>query len=155
MKYSYAPLVLALGASAVSIKRDSCIFTLTSSGGESGTVGQLSDGQNRVGGGLPTGYYTFSNGQITDSEGRGCILTPPTTQFQCDSSAIPTSGFSISSSGQVEYNVGVLLHTPARSCSMGVERSETRLASLSCWLAPKTYLRSLSFQNKKPMCKLC
>ena len=34
----------------------------------SGSLGQLSDGQNRVGGGLPTGQYCIdSSGAITDS----------------------------------------------------------------------------------------
>ncbi|TVY75844.1 putative but2-like protein [Lachnellula suecica] len=103
MKYSVSTLAFALGASAVSIPRD-CTFTLSASGGQSGTVGQLSDGQNRVGGNNPTGTYTISNGQITDSQGRGCILTPPTTQFQCDVGATPTGGFAIGTQGQVTYN---------------------------------------------------
>jgi hypothetical protein len=34
----------------------------------------------------------------------GCILTPPTTQFQCDVGASPTTGFAISSGGGVTYN---------------------------------------------------
>ncbi|KAL1600367.1 hypothetical protein SLS59_005994 [Nothophoma quercina] len=44
------------------------------------------------------------NGGFTDSNGRGCILTPPTTQFQCDVGASPTTGFAIGSSGSVTYN---------------------------------------------------
>jgi Ubiquitin 3 binding protein But2 C-terminal domain len=103
MKYALATVAFGLGvASAATLPRDSCSFTLTASGGQSGTVGQLSDGQNRVGGSNPKGTYTISNGQITDSQGRGCILTP-TTQFQCDVGATPTGGFFICN-GQVEYN---------------------------------------------------
>ncbi|KUJ09205.1 uncharacterized protein LY89DRAFT_690265 [Mollisia scopiformis] len=106
MKYTLATLALGGLASAAGIPRDtcSCKFTITASGGQSGVVGQLSDGQNRIGGGNPTGEYCINNGQITDSQGRGCILTPPTTQFQCDTGATPTSGFSLGSNGQVEYN---------------------------------------------------
>jgi hypothetical protein len=103
MKYSVSTLALALGASAVSVPRD-CTFSLSASGGQSGTVGQLSDGQNRIGGNNPKGTYTIKNGQITDSQGRGCILTPPTTQLQCDVGATPSGGFAIGSNGQVTYN---------------------------------------------------
>jgi len=71
---------------------------------------------------LPAGKYSLCGGVLTDSQGRGCILTPPTfvstnpilyghllivfsrTQFQCDAGAKPTYGFSISSSGQILYN---------------------------------------------------
>jgi len=114
MKYAFASLAFGLGASAALLRRDQCSFTITASGGESGTVGQLPDGQNRigqlpdgqnrVGGNLPTGSYSISNGQITDSQGRGCILTPPTKQFQCDEGATPTGGFSIGSNGQIYSN---------------------------------------------------
>lgn len=79
MKYTLSVAALALGASAAFIPA-SCTFSLTASGGANGVVGQLGDGQNRVGGSLPKGTYSISNGQITDSHGRGCILTPPTTQ---------------------------------------------------------------------------
>ncbi|PQE08413.1 GPI anchored cell wall protein [Rutstroemia sp. NJR-2017a BBW] len=115
MKFS--TLVFAVGASAATIRRDQCSFTITASGGQSGVVGQLSDGQNRIGGGHPTGTYTISNGQITDAAGRGCILTPSVEQFQCDSGATPTSGFSISSSGQVLYSGSSTFYACAASDS--------------------------------------
>lgn len=95
---------LAAGASAAILPREQCTFGLTASGGAQGQVGQLSDGQNRVGGGHPTGSYSLNNGAITDSQGRGCILTPPTTQFQCDMGATPSTGFSIGGNGQLEHN---------------------------------------------------
>jgi hypothetical protein len=83
-------------------------FHLTASGGKSGVLGQLDDGQNRVGQtcGLATeqATYCLSNGGLTDSNGRGCILTPPTTQFQCDVGAAPTIGFSVNSNGDLTYN---------------------------------------------------
>lgn len=67
---------LAVGANALALRGDSCCFKLTASGGASGTVGQLNDGQNRIGGGLPPATYCISpDGTITDSSGRGCILT--------------------------------------------------------------------------------
>lgn len=105
--YSYiTALALAGGASARVLPRgqDGCCFQLKASGEQSGMVGQLGDGQNRIGGGYEPATYCINNGGITDSNGRGCILTPPTTQFQCDSGAQPTEGFSISGQGEVEYN---------------------------------------------------
>lgn len=105
MKYAFAPLALGLSANAL-VARDysqQCV-QLKASGGASGILGQLDDGQNRIGGGHPTGCYCLSSGGFTDSNGRGCILTPPTTQFQCDVGAKPTTGFSIGSDGGVTYN---------------------------------------------------
>ncbi|GAB7355894.1 hypothetical protein MBLNU459_g6542t1 [Dothideomycetes sp. NU459] len=108
MKAVYTSLGFALGASAALISRDHCCFSLTASGGKSGVVGQLGDGQNRIGqmAGLAntSPQYCINNGAITDGSGRGCILTPPTTQFQCDMGASPTSGFSVNSNGDLAYN---------------------------------------------------
>jgi hypothetical protein len=74
--YSFVTLSLVLGASAfTAVPRSSCSFELTASGGQSGTIGQLSDGQNRIGGGLSPSTFTIDNGGITDAAGRGCILT--------------------------------------------------------------------------------
>jgi hypothetical protein len=103
---TFVALSLILGASAFAVPRSSCSFELTASGGESGTIGQLSDGQNRIGGGLSPATFTINNGGIIDSEGRGCILTrkyiPNSTsfiadsfiasveQFQCDQGVGPT-----------------------------------------------------------------
>ncbi|KAF2722486.1 hypothetical protein K431DRAFT_211176, partial [Polychaeton citri CBS 116435] len=91
-------------SAAALLPRDRCCFQLTASGGVSGSVGQLNDGQNRVGGGYSPATYCINGGSIIDNNDRGCILTPPTTQFQCDQGATPTSGFTISSSGQIQYN---------------------------------------------------
>ncbi|KAF3052451.1 hypothetical protein E8E11_009127 [Didymella keratinophila] len=104
MKYAFAQVVFGLGANALVAREASQCIQLKASGGQSGVLGQLGDGQNRVGGGHPTGCYCLSNGGFTDSNGRGCILTPPTTQFQCDVGASPTTGFAIGSSGSVTYN---------------------------------------------------
>lgn len=75
---TFAAVAATLVASANAlVGRDgSCCFHLSASGGASGSIGQLSDGQNRIGGGLPVGQYCIgSNGGITDGQGRGCILT--------------------------------------------------------------------------------
>ncbi|KAJ5201985.1 uncharacterized protein N7498_006648 [Penicillium cinerascens] len=106
MKTFVTLAAFAAGSNALVSRGDSCCFHLTASGGASGSVGQLSDGQNRIGDSSlsPAQYCINSSGGITDSHGRGCILTPPTTQFQCDQGASPTTGFSVSSSGQLEYN---------------------------------------------------
>jgi hypothetical protein len=71
--YALVALSFVLGATAVSPR--SCSFGLTASGKQSGTIGQLSDGQNRIGGGLVPATFTIDNGGITDAAGRGCILT--------------------------------------------------------------------------------
>ncbi|KAJ4296191.1 hypothetical protein N0V90_006235 [Kalmusia sp. IMI 367209] len=104
MKYAITPLAFAVGSSALAIRQSQQCVQLQASGGASGTLGQLSDGQNRVGGGYGAACYCLdSNGGFTDSNGRGCILTPPTTQFQCDEGASPTNGFAING-GSVTYN---------------------------------------------------
>merc|ERR1712087_1013208 len=107
MHAAFAAAGLALGASgAVLPRQQGCCFSLTASGGQSGTLWQLSDGQNRIGGqgGDGAQYCISSDGTITDGSGRGCILTPPTTQLQCDTGAMPDSGFSVSSNGQLQHN---------------------------------------------------
>ena len=106
MMYSYIAAAALAGSVSGSVlpRTDGCCFQLTASGGKSGTIGQLGDGQNRIGGGYAPATYCIQNGEITDSNGRGCILTPPTTQLQCDVGATPTKGFSISGSGEVDYN---------------------------------------------------
>jgi len=104
MKYAFAQVAFGLGANALVAREASQCIQLKASGSQSGVLGQLGDGQNRVGGGHPTGCYCLSNGGFTDSNGRGCILTPPTTQFQCDVGASPTTGFAVGSSGSVTYN---------------------------------------------------
>jgi hypothetical protein len=77
--YAIAVLPLIAGASALTIPRankETCDFTLTASGGKSGTIGQLHDGQNRIGGGLPPHHFKIHDGGITDDSGeKGCILT--------------------------------------------------------------------------------
>jgi hypothetical protein len=69
----------AASAQALVSRDTSCCFHLTASGGASGPVGQLGDGQNRVGGdsgSLPEGQFCINtDGSITDGSGRGCILT--------------------------------------------------------------------------------
>lgn len=106
MHLKTSALAFAVGSSSAFVvpRGDSCCFEITASGGESGTVGQLTDGQNRIGGGYSPATYCIKEGGITDSNGRGCILTPPTTQWQCDVGASPTTGFSISGQGGIEYN---------------------------------------------------
>jgi LysM repeat protein len=52
-----------------------CMFTIMSSGDISCPAGQLSDGQIRLNGSYPSAEFTIANSQITDSSGRGCIIT--------------------------------------------------------------------------------
>ncbi|KAJ5128891.1 hypothetical protein N7526_007057 [Penicillium atrosanguineum] len=106
MKTFITLAAFAAGTNALVGRGDSCCFHLTASGGASGSIGQLSDGQNRIGDdSLSSADYCInSSGGITDSNGRGCILTSSTTQWQCDEGASPTTGFSIASNGELEYN---------------------------------------------------
>lgn len=115
-------LALTAGANALITRTAPCCFHLDASGAVTGSVGQLSDGQNRVGGGLTPAQYCIADGGITDANGRGCILTrtftssfrmsliitdllpAPTSQFQCDVGASPTTGFSVGCDGTVAYN---------------------------------------------------
>lgn len=64
-------------AHALAGRSQVCCFHLTASGGASGEVGQLSDGQNRIGDNSlsPAEFCISSDGSITDGSGRGCILT--------------------------------------------------------------------------------
>ncbi|PIG90344.1 GPI anchored cell wall protein [Aspergillus arachidicola] len=105
MKNFATVAALAAGANAFVGRSNNCCFHLTASGGDSGTVGQLDDGQNRIHGGLQEAEFCIdSKGALTDGNGRGCIITGPTTQFQCDEGATPMTGWSIDSQGQVSYN---------------------------------------------------
>ncbi|KAJ8064805.1 hypothetical protein OCU04_007115 [Sclerotinia nivalis] len=99
-----ASLAFAVGASAASIRRDTCSFTLTASGGASGIVGQLDDGQLRILGGHPTATFTISNGATTDSKGRPCYLTSEANQYQCDAGMTATDGFAIGASGTYSHS---------------------------------------------------
>ncbi|KAF7874825.1 hypothetical protein EAF04_001999 [Stromatinia cepivora] len=105
MKYSApASIAFVVGASAASIRLDTCSFTLAASGGESGIVGQLEDGQLRILGGHPTATFTISNGTTTDSKGRPCYLTSEANQYQCDTGMTATDGFSIGASGTYSHS---------------------------------------------------
>lgn len=68
---------LVAGANALVGRGDSCCFHLTASGEAGGPLGQLSDGQNRIGDNSlsPSQFCIDSTGSITDGSGRGCILT--------------------------------------------------------------------------------
>ncbi|OGE58040.1 hypothetical protein PENARI_c001G05191 [Penicillium arizonense] len=106
MKNFITLAAFAAGSNALVGRSDTCCFHLSSSGGASGELGQLSDGQNRIGDSTLSAaqYCIDSKGAITDNKGRGCILTPPTTQLQCDEGATPTPGFSINSNGKLVYD---------------------------------------------------
>ncbi|KAK4502328.1 hypothetical protein PRZ48_005753 [Zasmidium cellare] len=99
-----AALVAAVSGSIIPRSSEECCFQISASGGVTGTLGQIYDGQNRVGGGYAPATYCLKNGGLFDKNGRGCILTPPTTQWQCDEGAAPTYGFSIGPNGSAQYN---------------------------------------------------
>ncbi|RFU26063.1 hypothetical protein B7463_g10272, partial [Scytalidium lignicola] len=79
MKSFVVVAVLALAglaqSSPFSCTNSTCCFGLTASGGQNGTVGQLDDGQTRIGGGLPPSKFCITGTSIKDSQGRGCLIT--------------------------------------------------------------------------------
>lgn len=96
MKSFIAIATLAASANALVGRSDSCCFHLTASGDKSGSLGQLSDGQVRVGdNSLSAAKFCLSGGVITDSEGRGCVVT----------SKIPSSCPTLSSSMANRYRL--------------------------------------------------
>ncbi|EKD17933.1 uncharacterized protein L3040_004473 [Drepanopeziza brunnea f. sp. 'multigermtubi'] len=103
---SFISLALVAGTNAIVTRWAPCCFHLSASGAITGTVGQLDDGQNRVNGGLSSAEFCIADGAIKDTNGRGCIITPQVTQYQCDDGVPPASGFSIGSDGTLAYNGG-------------------------------------------------
>ncbi|KAF2088791.1 hypothetical protein K490DRAFT_72501 [Saccharata proteae CBS 121410] len=105
MKTFVATLTLAIGTTALVSRASNCCFGISIDGGPSGSIGELSDGQVRCGQGLPASTFCIdSNGGLTDQNGRGCLLTQPTTQFQCDAGANPTPDFGVGCDGTVSRN---------------------------------------------------
>ena len=67
-------MVLTVSIDALIARNGNCCFQINAAGagGAEGSVGQLPDGQNRVGGGLtPATYCIDSNGAITDER---CVI---------------------------------------------------------------------------------
>ncbi|KAK2623631.1 hypothetical protein QTJ16_006812 [Diplocarpon rosae] len=95
-------LVASVSSSPL-VQRSSCWFGITASGEQSGSLGQLDDGQIRIGGGLAPASFSITNGAITDGDGFGCILTDDVEQFQCDQGKSPITGFSIGDNGSLSY----------------------------------------------------
>ncbi|KAI9662638.1 MAG: hypothetical protein M1831_002681 [Alyxoria varia] len=97
MKSAIAALSLLSSTTALVTHNTPC-------GGPGGPVGQLDDGQNRIGQSLHPATYCIEHGKLIDAHGRGCILTPPTTQWQCDVGASPDGGFAIGSDGALSHD---------------------------------------------------
>ncbi|KAJ4994206.1 hypothetical protein SVAN01_00035 [Stagonosporopsis vannaccii] len=105
MKCAFVSVAFSLGANALVARQNSQCIQLKASGEQSGVLGQLDDGQNRIGGDNAIGCYCLNgDGAFTDSKGRGCILTPPTAQFQCDVGASPATGFKVDDNGSVTHD---------------------------------------------------
>ncbi|KAH6653344.1 ubiquitin 3 binding protein But2 C-terminal domain-containing protein [Truncatella angustata] len=92
------------GAHALATREAGCSLTFTTGGALSYPVGQISSGQTRAGGGLSAVSLTLESTSLTDSQGRGCWWTPPSTVLQCDVNQVPDSGFEIGCDGSVSYN---------------------------------------------------
>ncbi|KAF2835267.1 hypothetical protein M501DRAFT_1020042 [Patellaria atrata CBS 101060] len=108
MVKAFTPFAFALGASAAAIKRggygEKHCFNVYAVDGAWSALGQLDDGQVRIGGGHGVSTFCVEDGVVTDSHGRGCIVTPETSQIQCDAGAKGTPGFSCESGDLVTYH---------------------------------------------------
>ncbi|CRG90119.1 hypothetical protein PISL3812_07160 [Talaromyces islandicus] len=105
MKLIVVATAIIATTNALATGNATCCFTLSASGGKSGPVGQIDDGQTRIGNGSQPGQFCIdSSGAIIDGKKRGCFLTPPTSQLQCDEGATPEAGFSVDSSGRLHHN---------------------------------------------------
>ncbi|POS81897.1 hypothetical protein EPUL_006175, partial [Erysiphe pulchra] len=96
-------LTLAFAAT-VAKAYNACHFGLVAHGRHSGPVGQLRDGQLRLGGYYPQASFTIQDGGVTDDLGRGCILTPEIQQYQCDAGVKAAGGFAIEENGVLSHN---------------------------------------------------
>jgi hypothetical protein len=75
------PAVLATGGVDLSVD---CPFTISAEGpGAKGPINQIWDGQLNINNGAPV-QFTLKNGYLFDTSGRGCIITWPQRQLQCD-----------------------------------------------------------------------
>ncbi|KAF2273131.1 uncharacterized protein EI97DRAFT_384213 [Westerdykella ornata] len=81
------------------------LFNLTAEGPTcaNGPIRQIENGQNRIGGDDGVGTYLLKDGKIFDMSRRGCTLTPPTNQWQCNEGVLPSPGFGISKDGLLTY----------------------------------------------------
>jgi hypothetical protein len=76
MKLIAVATAIVATANSLATGNATCCFTLTASGGKSGPVGQIDDGQTRIGNGTQPGQFCVdSSGAIVDGKGRGCFLT--------------------------------------------------------------------------------
>lgn len=76
LKYLLA--TLAVASTALATSPAGCPFTLTSVGNATYPAGELSDGQIRLNGvsnEINNATFYLSEGRITDSKRRGCIVT--------------------------------------------------------------------------------
>lgn len=137
MKSFFYPAAFAAVGSAALLRRDQCCFEITASGGVTGVMGQLADGQNRLNASLPAATYCYSNGGITDEEGRGCIVTTTndaTHQFQCDEDTRAQAGFSIGSNGTLSFDGSDQFYGKQNIIQMEASNH----ANLPCQPAPTT-----------------
>src|ERR1700712_3236970 len=85
MRYTIVPLALSLSVSATVTKRGDYPLQFFAKGKAHGALGQLQDGQIRIGGGHSPSHFKIHHGIMKDNKGRGCVETEPEKQVQCDS----------------------------------------------------------------------
>ncbi|KAF1951549.1 hypothetical protein CC80DRAFT_480755 [Byssothecium circinans] len=80
-------------------------FRVVAHGHVTGIVGQLNDGQLRIGGKHPVVDFQWEGDRLVNGKGRGCIITPPnTTQWQCDAGVKGESSFEIGCGNKFLYH---------------------------------------------------
>jgi hypothetical protein len=60
-----------------------CPFTIHATGTVTGPIGQISDGQLNING-AGSATFVLEGGILKDAQGRGCYITRPQMQLQCD-----------------------------------------------------------------------
>jgi hypothetical protein len=75
MTITHLWVALFLARTVLATSSPGCGFTLTSSGNIACPAGQLADGQIRLNGTEDIATFHISDGKVSDSEGKGCIIT--------------------------------------------------------------------------------
>lgn len=74
---------LVMGTSVLHSRQTSNTFQLNATGGQTGPISQIDDGQVRAGLTSPASTFTINGSSITDASGRGCILTRECAYCAC------------------------------------------------------------------------
>ncbi|KAG5968001.1 hypothetical protein E4U58_002044 [Claviceps cyperi] len=88
---------------ATALRHAGCDFKTRGSVSQQGSLGQVSGGHIRFGD-LEQVTFRLEDGKLRDSEGHGCLWTPPAHVLQCDKDQAPESGFEIGCDGRISFH---------------------------------------------------